>query len=52
MPTNPEEYARVLYSTLREADQAPTTDILIEMPPDEAEWGAIRDRIRRATRAV
>ncbi len=49
MPTHPPSYARHLYSTLREADASGTAAILIEMPPDDPEWFAIRDRLTRAT---
>jgi L-threonylcarbamoyladenylate synthase len=52
MPVTPHEYAQRLYSTLREADRPGTQTILVEMPPDEMEWTAIRDRITRATRLL
>jgi L-threonylcarbamoyladenylate synthase len=49
MPNHPPSYARHLYCALREADASGTSAILIEMPPDEPEWFAIRDRLTRAT---
>jgi L-threonylcarbamoyladenylate synthase len=52
MAETPLEYARLLYSALRDADRPPATDILIELPPDKPEWAAIHDRLRRATRPL
>lgn len=49
MPNKPADYARVLYANLRNADTAGATTILIEMPPDEPAWTAVRDRLLRAT---
>ena len=45
----PEVYARHLYEVLRELDVMDLAAIFIEMPPDQAEWAAVRDRIIRAT---
>ena len=52
MPPTPSEYARHLYSALRKADGPSVTDILIELPPDEPQWHAVHDRLRRATRPL
>ena len=41
-------YAHDLYARLRELDQAGCDAILVEQPPDQAEWLAIRDRLNRA----
>ena len=49
MPNDPPEYARHLYSVLRELDGMNLRTIYIEMPPDKPEWAAIRDRVRKAT---
>ncbi len=49
MPHEPEAYARKLYGALRELDEAACQVILIESPPDGAQWVAVRDRLRRAT---
>ena len=49
MPKEPRAYARKLYAALRELDGAQCGAILIESPPETAEWDAIRDRISRAT---
>ncbi|HEX4796959.1 MAG TPA: L-threonylcarbamoyladenylate synthase [Humisphaera sp.] len=52
MPQSSEEYARRLYSALREADQSGAEVILIQMPPNEPQWAAVRDRLIRATRPI
>lgn len=49
MPREPRAYARRLYAALRELDGARCGAILIEFPPETAEWDAIRDRLTRAT---
>ncbi|MEA2710753.1 MAG: L-threonylcarbamoyladenylate synthase [Phycisphaerales bacterium] len=46
------EYARRFYARLRQLDQDGATAIYIEMPPDEPQWTAIRDRIVRATQPL
>ena len=50
MPREPQAYAQRLYAALRELDSAHCETILIEMPPETAEWTAVRDRLSRATR--
>ena len=52
MPDRPELYAKHLYAVLREMDVKGLQRIYIEMPPDEAQWAAIRDRLMRATRPL
>ena len=49
MPRDAEGYARRLYAALREADGAACAAILVESPPDEPAWQAVRDRLQRAT---
>lgn len=49
MPRTPQAYAQRLYAALRELDTANCSVILIETPPETAEWDAIRDRLLRAT---
>jgi len=44
----PRAYAQGLYAALRELDDAGCDEILIEAPPDSAEWAAVRDRLHRA----
>jgi len=48
MPRDANAYAHRLYGALRELDTAGCEAILIEAPPSEAEWSAVRDRLRRA----
>jgi L-threonylcarbamoyladenylate synthase len=48
MPREPQAYAQRLYAALRELDEAGCGAILIETPPDTAEWHAVRDRLSRA----
>jgi L-threonylcarbamoyladenylate synthase len=48
MPKEPRAYAQRLYAALRELDAAGCGAILIESPPETAEWDAIRDRLSRA----
>jgi len=50
MSRDPAAYAQHIYEVLREIDAMEPAAIFIEMPPDEPEWTAIRDRLRRATR--
>lgn len=48
MPREPKAYAQRLYAALRELDTAGCERILIEAPPESPEWGAVRDRLKRA----
>ena len=48
MPRDPQAYAQRLYAALRELDGAGCETILIETPPETAEWTAVRDRLTRA----
>ena len=48
MPRDPQGYAQRLYAALRELDGAACEAILIEAPPDEPAWRAVRDRLERA----
>ncbi len=50
MPRDPQGYAQRLYAALRELDGAGCGAILVESPPDTAEWDAVRDRLQRACR--
>jgi len=49
MPREPRAYAQRLYAALRELDGTGCATILIEAPPETAEWAAVRDRLSRAT---
>jgi len=48
MPREAAAYAEKLYSMLHELDSQGLDWIAIEMPPDNAEWAGVRDRIQRA----
>jgi len=50
MPRDPARYARKLYGALRELDGAGCEEILVEAPPNEPGWAAVRDRLARACR--
>ena len=49
MPQRPETYGRVLYGTLRQLDHAGFDRLLVEETPDEPQWMAVADRLRRAS---
>jgi L-threonylcarbamoyladenylate synthase len=48
---NPQQYARDLYANLRALDASGCDEILVEEPPEGAEWSAVRDRLVRARSA-
>lgn len=48
MPANPDAYAQLLYSKLRELDGAGLSEIWVEQVPDESSWFAVKDRLSRA----
>jgi L-threonylcarbamoyladenylate synthase len=48
MPERPEAYAAQLYTRLHELDLEGLDWIAVELPPEEREWTAIRDRLTRA----
>jgi L-threonylcarbamoyladenylate synthase len=50
LPAQPVEYARQMYAALHHADRQDPAAIWLEMPADEAQWIAVRDRLMRATR--
>jgi len=49
MPRDAGAYARRLYAALRELDASGCAQILVEDPPDEPAWLAVRDRLKRAS---
>jgi L-threonylcarbamoyladenylate synthase len=51
MPRKPGAYAQKLYAALRELDTAGCEQILVETPPDTADWAAVRDRLQKACAA-
>jgi L-threonylcarbamoyladenylate synthase len=48
LPPDPAKYAAALYAVLHELDAAGLDRLVVQLPPDSAEWLAIRDRLRRA----
>lgn len=48
MPADPAEYAKNLYKVMHELDGENLDWIAIELPPETAEWAAIRDRLTRS----
>lgn len=48
LPNTPEKVAFELYYQLRRADQSEAAFIAIELPPEQGEWLAIRERILKA----
>jgi L-threonylcarbamoyladenylate synthase len=49
MPDDAQETARQLFAVLREFDSQGVSLIWVETPPDEAQWGGVRDRLQRAS---
>jgi len=47
-PTDPDDYARVLYARLREADTHGLDTLLVVAPPSDGIGAAVRDRLARA----
>ena len=50
MPDDPQRYARALYAALHGADTHGARLVVIERPPDDDVWAAVRDRLARAAR--
>jgi L-threonylcarbamoyladenylate synthase len=50
LPKGPVAYARDLYGALHRMDDAGATLILVERPPADSDWDAVRDRLERAAR--
>ena len=46
--SEPANYAQALYRLLRRLDAADTTLLIAERPPDDEDWEAVHDRLRRA----
>jgi L-threonylcarbamoyladenylate synthase len=51
MPNGAREFGRVLYATLRDLDLRRPSRLLVEMPPPDEAWDAVRDRLQRAAAA-
>jgi L-threonylcarbamoyladenylate synthase len=48
LPSDPRAYAVDLYAALHRLDAGGYEEILIEAPPEGADWEAVWDRLRRA----
>ncbi len=51
-PADPGGYAHELYDNLRRLDAAGADEILIEAPPADSRWLAVRDRLQRAAAGI
>ncbi|WP_031434385.1 L-threonylcarbamoyladenylate synthase [Methylomarinum vadi] len=51
LPDEADEYGHALYAALRQLDNMKLDIILIEQPPDDDNWLAVNDRLRKATAA-
>jgi L-threonylcarbamoyladenylate synthase len=51
-PASADAYAHDLYANLRALDRAGADEILVEAPPADDAWLAVRDRLARAAHAV
>jgi L-threonylcarbamoyladenylate synthase len=49
MPADPAGYAARLYGALHDLDAEGFDRLVVELPPDEDAWLAVRDRLRRAS---
>ena len=50
MSPEPVNYGRLLYATLRQLDEEGLDRLLVEIPPRDSAWAAIKDRLDRASR--
>lgn len=48
MPSDPKSYGQSLYAHLREVDTWACEYVLVEQPPAQMAWEAVRDRLKRA----
>lgn len=48
MPMSARAYSAVLYDTLHKLDRMKVTTIYVQLPPEEPEWEAVRDRLHKA----
>ncbi|HXT39126.1 MAG TPA: L-threonylcarbamoyladenylate synthase, partial [Candidatus Angelobacter sp.] len=49
IPHDAEAFARAIYAELHRCDEEGARLIVVEAPPETAEWSAINDRLRRAS---
>lgn len=47
-PADPVRYAHDLYANLRKLDASGAQRIIVEVPPNDAQWEAVNDRLERA----
>jgi L-threonylcarbamoyladenylate synthase len=52
LPEDPAAYAHDLYAALRQLDEKKLRAIYVQSPPESADWTAVWDRLRRATRPL
>ena len=52
MPNNPADYAKELYYHWQKVADLAVDIVIIELPPDQPEWYAVRDRILRASSGI
>lgn len=51
-PLKPGSYAQILYAALRQLDHLNPDIILVEQPPENDDWRAINDRLKKATTPI
>jgi L-threonylcarbamoyladenylate synthase len=51
LPADPIPYGRALYAALRDLDHSGAPEILVETPPTDPAWEAVRDRLQRSAAA-
>jgi L-threonylcarbamoyladenylate synthase len=49
LPQEPAQYARLLYRTLHDLDDAGVDVIVVQGVPDDEAWWAVADRLRRGS---
>ena len=49
---DPDQYAQALYAALYRLDNLGLRRLLIQSPPEQEAWAAIRDRLSRASTAL
>ncbi|MGE0001562.1 MAG: L-threonylcarbamoyladenylate synthase [Fimbriimonadaceae bacterium] len=48
MPSDPVKYGALLFASLRALDALGASEIVVQQPPEEPDWDAVNDRLRRA----
>ena len=52
MPADADDYAQALYAALHDADASGCDALLVIMPPEDDNWLAVHDRLKRATQVL